>query len=142
MLDANLESAQHITYEGGTILSMLFKDILQASLYNCKVHSNETACQIVANLCVLTFYSRGSGTSVCDRYLKLSEGVAGRPRQGQGSVPWLFYLEDDATAVMSRTDVPNQFTIKRWKEPRRKIYGHSTLGNSGVDVMWYFSGKC
>ncbi|KAM7283168.1 meckelin isoform X1 [Ixodes scapularis] len=116
MLDANLESAQHITYEGGTILSMLFKDILQASLYNCKVYSNETACQIVANLCVLTFYSRGSGTSVCDRYLKLSEGVAGRPRQGQGSVPWLFYLEDDAAAVMSRTDVPNQFTIKRWKE--------------------------
>ncbi|XP_077542856.1 meckelin isoform X2 [Haemaphysalis longicornis] len=114
-MDANIDSMYSVKYQGGSILSEALRSLLLPSLYNCKEHRNETACETFANLCVLNLYRRSPEGTICDQFLKLSETSSARPKQSNQGLPWLFYVDDDATLVISRTDVPNQFTIKHWK---------------------------
>ncbi|XP_075734483.1 meckelin [Rhipicephalus microplus] len=115
-VDANLDSLYSVKYQGVSISSQALRSLLLPSLYNCKEYANETACEALANLCVLTLYRRSSESAICDKFLSLSEPSSARTKQSnQQGLPWLFYLDDDANLVISRTDVPNQFTIKHWK---------------------------
>ncbi|XP_065281384.1 meckelin isoform X1 [Dermacentor albipictus] len=115
-VDANIDSLYSVKYQGGSISSEALRSLLLPSLYNCKEHGNESACEALANLCVLTLYHRSSESAICDKFLALSEPSSGLKKQSnQRGLPWLFYLDDDASLVISRTDVPNQFTIKHWK---------------------------
>eukprot|EP00729_Bicosta_minor_P002578 gene2578-6998_t len=68
--------------EGTTIQSKIISELLPAAYASCyysvrnHIPNNETACQVLANLCVLQQYARtvveeGQGTNACDKYLSL-----------------------------------------------------------------------
>ncbi|XP_064467172.1 meckelin-like isoform X2 [Ornithodoros turicata] len=111
----NADSAKFVKYSGSTFPSRLFQSHFQAALHNCKVHGNETACQVLANFCVLQLYDRDTDGNACWHYLKLGDSPSNSRKERPPNAPWLFYLDDDASSVVYRTDIPNEFTIKPWK---------------------------
>lgn len=108
-----------VTYEDELQLkSVFFQEHLQAVIYNCQVIKNITACQVLANLCVLSHYKTDSDSddsTACDKYLEMTKGELGLVNQWPENMPWLYYLEETAKAELYKTNVYNRFAFHSGK---------------------------
>lgn len=102
----------------GPSKSAFFSQYLQLASYDCRRLGNRTACQILANLCVLTHYAfkdrefGESGSPACTEYRKLmtSRSTASlqvRPKRA----PWLYYESYETKAELRKNNVPNRFEV-------------------------------
>lgn len=102
----------------GPIKSAFFAQYLQSSSYDCRRLGNRTACQILANLCVLSDYSfrdrelTDSGSSACTEYRKLmtsrsSASLLVWPKRA----PWLYYDSFETKSELRKNNVPNKFEV-------------------------------
>lgn len=108
-----------LTYTDGTVIdrSQVLVTLLQSAFDSCKKTSehavlpitntsadfsrNETACQVLANLCVLAFYDTSTSGGPCDKYLELVgtgsafHGNQNRIPEWPAQLPWLYYTMQD-----------------------------------------------
>eukprot|EP00040_Diaphanoeca_grandis_P004958 m.30749 g.30749 ORF g.30749 m.30749 type:complete len:937 (-) comp16339_c1_seq1:466-3276(-) len=96
------------------------KEKLEAAYHLCKENQNRTACQVLANICVLQLYS--TSTSACSLYTELNltkaQGVNGVASWPQG-LPWLYYADNErphlSTDLKLTTTLDHQATTSGTK---------------------------
>nr|CAD7441633.1 unnamed protein product [Timema bartmani] len=104
--------AERATYllhypSGEKIDSYFFRLYLRSSLYLCK-QKNETACQAVANMCVMVMYQDDYRTSPCRVFHDLKH----IPTSSEGSpMPWLYYGEGEASTVLTRRKINFKYSL-------------------------------
>eukprot|EP01028_Stygiella_incarcerata_P007522 TRINITY_DN3121_c0_g1_i1.p1 TRINITY_DN3121_c0_g1~~TRINITY_DN3121_c0_g1_i1.p1 ORF type:complete len:976 (+),score=158.64 TRINITY_DN3121_c0_g1_i1:108-3035(+) len=89
--------ASTVSYGSGTVISDVFEQLYLPSAVRCKYESNVTACQILANLCVLQLYETSKPACSIYRDAIGTKGQNGVPSWPMGGVPFLYYSggEDD-----------------------------------------------
>lgn len=123
-----------VQFESEDVRSLFFAQNLQAAAFNCRLGAgNRTACQLLANLCVLLHYSFYDASfsdqlNACTEYRKLIERSSSSLNQQiwPENSPWLYYLPD-TKAELLKTNVPNHFSINsklRIVAFRYNAYGH------------------
>ncbi|PSN51036.1 hypothetical protein C0J52_15421 [Blattella germanica] len=96
-----------IQYESGEkIDSYFFRKHLRLSVYLCK-QKNQTACQIVANMCTMVMYRDDYMGSPC----KLFQDWKHIPTSDSNILPWLYYGEGDAQTVLTRKKIPAKYSM-------------------------------
>nr|CAD7394278.1 unnamed protein product [Timema cristinae] len=92
---------------GEKIDSYFFRLYLRSSLYLCK-QKNETACQAVANMCVMVMYQDDYRASPCRVFHDLKH----IPTSSEGSpMPWLYYGDGEASTVLARRKINFQYSL-------------------------------
>ncbi|KAG8288713.1 Meckelin [Homalodisca vitripennis] len=86
------------------VQSKLLKDNLRRDVYLCKVQRRSSACQSVANMCVLSHYRDGSACSLFRDFKHI-------PSSGREPYPWLYYGDGDAPTVLNRRKIPTRFSL-------------------------------
>jgi meckelin len=94
-------SAPNIDNSGGvgsTVTSYYISQHLAAAASSCST-GNMTACNLLANLCVLAFYAPASAP--CSVYLNLlsQTGCRGLLCEDPATLPWLYYLRSGANII-------------------------------------------
>ena len=100
-----------------SIESFPFVESFRLSEALCRLYSNLTACQILANLCVLLHYNKdlvgGNQKDACTSYITLSNS---RLNPGSGNplpewpeaMPWLYYMDQD---ILTSDDIQTSFSF-------------------------------
>ena len=116
-LSADANDAHFVKFEHKTIRSLFFVKHLQASSYNCKRLGDRTACQMLANLCVLIHFTFTDDPlfekmTACLEYRKLmmNSGSSFNYQLWPKKAPWLYYGED-TKSELTRNNVPSRFTV-------------------------------
>uniref|UniRef100_A0A1B6EQU8 Meckelin n=1 Tax=Cuerna arida TaxID=1464854 RepID=A0A1B6EQU8_9HEMI len=86
------------------VQSKLLKENLRRDVYLCKVQRRSSACQSVANMCVLSHYRDGSACSLFRDFKHI-------PSSGREPYPWLYYGDGDAPTVLNRRKIPTRFSL-------------------------------
>lgn len=110
-----------VTYPQRSVVSEFFVTNLQAAKALCCLNRNFTACQLLANLCVMIDYNKDnfgitgtSNTDACSEFLEIVK--CSSPLCSCGSfvgglvdwpyyMPWLFYTTETANLILSKTDI-------------------------------------
>ncbi|KAG8176834.1 hypothetical protein JTE90_001973 [Oedothorax gibbosus] len=107
----NDASLFNIKYQNGeSVPSAYLKEHLNAALHNCK-ENNATACQALANMCVLLLYRISLEINACAEFRKISKKhLEACPRKRL----WLYYIDEEARwnaeKDLYQDNVPNVFT--------------------------------
>ncbi|XP_043214644.1 meckelin-like isoform X2 [Amphibalanus amphitrite] len=96
--------------DGTTIDSAFFRRHSRAAAFLCRFRHNISACHLLANLCAITMYSERSAAAPCGQLRQLASG---RQRPPAPHLPWLFYEEDEAPTVLSRSRISQEYTVQR-----------------------------
>lgn len=117
--DTVLDRLNEIPSIDGTdnVRSAYFENHLRAAFAMCANKKNATACQIVANMCVLILYNNADG-----RICKLYRALVNVP------VPQLYYPLLDADSIIQSTDIPISFTFDPPMTITLKAVRHSLNG--------------
>lgn len=83
--------------DGDATASTLLSNHLMSSGTRCYGGNNATACQLLANLCVLNGYDLTSGACKIYRAIQTMESCSGDGCETPISVPWLYYLRSSTT---------------------------------------------
>eukprot|EP00794_Sanderia_malayensis_P012250 gene12250-13512_t len=118
-------NAYTVKFPQQSIISAFFVNNLQAAKVLCCVNRNFTACQLLANLCVLTDYNKDNfessltlNTDACSEYLKIvkcrsTTCSCGSFAHGLGDwpyfMPWLYYTTETADKTLTKTDISVQY---------------------------------
>lgn len=110
----NNPSQTTIRYQNGfSVQSNFFVQHFQAVVFNCKSLKNATACQCLANMCVLLLYNMDnyhSGKSdACSEYLSFTYKQNVHLNQWPPHSPWIYY-KTDAKTELSKTNIPFEFS--------------------------------
>lgn len=109
--DLEFKDSFKLDYERSSIESYVLKEHLRLAYLFCKADMhNQTACQILANLCTLNLHSFGAESikTACDLHKSMSTVTTHVPIYN----PKLFYSEFEANNMLSRThDIPHQFNM-------------------------------
>ncbi|KAJ1524437.1 hypothetical protein ONE63_010934 [Megalurothrips usitatus] len=96
-----------IEYPSGIkVDSTYMRNHLRLAAYQCKM-KNHTACQAVANMCVLTMFHDGYRGSPCN-FFRDAKHI---PTSEISHLPWLFYGEGDAQTVLSRKKIMTSYSL-------------------------------
>ncbi|XP_054716868.1 meckelin-like [Uloborus diversus] len=94
---------------GETVQSAFLKAHLNAALSNCK-ENNDTACQVLANMCVMLMYKFSIENNACSEFRKLADK---RLEECPKQKLWLYYIGEtihgNAVKELNRGNVPNVF---------------------------------
>ena len=121
----NVDSTFTVKYGASSILSSFFKDNLIAAKFLCCQNRNFTACQLLANLCVMLDYNEDNfkdtgslNTDACKEYLKIQtqtecrrtvittvHGVSNWPE----FMPWLYYPGTRPSDELKKTDINTNY---------------------------------
>ncbi|KRX37938.1 Meckelin [Trichinella murrelli] len=115
----------YIIHENGLkIETTFFRNHLRIAEYMCRKFQNQTACQLLGNLCALLHYKRGEknrgyGRNACDLFLRITrddneifvEWNLMLIFRSQG-MPWLYYFHDSAEHILSKSDIPVQYSFE------------------------------
>jgi hypothetical protein len=85
---------------------------------------NETACQLVANICTLVLFHDDYAGSPC----KMFQNSKHIPTSDSNSLPGLYYGEGDAQTVLSRKKITAKYSM----DPNSNV---SNLYNGARNVM-------
>eukprot|EP01135_Chromosphaera_perkinsii_P003399 Nk52_evm23s242 gene=Nk52_evmTU23s242 len=95
-----------ISQAGISTSSHLFTEMYPAALYFCETYQNDTACEVLSNICVLNLYD-GSSTA-CTDYNRLlgstsvsNNGIASWP----STLPWLYYSSTGSETLLEDTQI-------------------------------------
>ncbi|KRX87863.1 Meckelin [Trichinella pseudospiralis] len=108
----------YIIHENGLkIETTFFRNHLRIAEYMCRKFQNQTACQLLGNLCVLLHYKRGEknrgyGRNACDLFLRITRDDNEIFVEWSEGMPWLYYLQDSAEHILSKSDIPVQYTFE------------------------------
>lgn len=90
-------SSHIISFRNADFVSKIFSDLYKISAYSCNFLQNATACQVLANLCVLLHYSYENELSVCSYY----RDVFGKKQSDlPAHVPLLYYDANSAKKIL------------------------------------------
>ena len=110
------KNAFKLDYERHRLESRIFKENLRSAHILCKEkedNGNQTACQVLANLCTLNLHSVETsepGARVCDLFWKLRG--ANSNSQHIRHIPKLYYAEYEAPSLLTRhTEIPHQYNM-------------------------------
>lgn len=73
----------------------------------CYQARNQTACQLVANMCTLVMFRDDYTGSPC----KVFQDSKHIPTSDSSSLPWLYYGEGDAQTVLSRKKITAKYSM-------------------------------
>lgn len=68
---------------------------------------NQTACQLVANMCTMMMYKDDQKSSPCSMFTDRKR----IPTSNDDVIPWLYYGEGEAPAVLSRKRISTKFGL-------------------------------
>lgn len=108
-LDTSSSTAFKLEYERHQLDSSIFREHIRLSSLMCKGDKrNQTACQILANLCTLNLhsYDSESPTTACNIYHKLQSGATHSQH-----VPKLYHREFDNSGLFNKPIIPQQFNM-------------------------------
>ena len=86
---------------------------------------NETACQLVANMCTLVLFRDDYAWSPC----KVFQDSKHIPPSDSNSLPWLYYGDGDAQTVLSRKKITAKYSMY----PNSKV---SNLCNAARNIVF------
>lgn len=115
----NLDSLFNVNFESGVVKrSAFFVEHIRAVLYNCKEKNNGTACQVLANMCVMLQYRLTVlEENACSEFFTYAKKHHADCRtDGKTFGPQLFYISDDTKSELFKTNVP--FTYSSDPESR------------------------
>ncbi|XP_067651968.1 meckelin-like [Haliotis asinina] len=94
---------------GGSVKSKYFEENLRAAKVLCESYSNVTACQQLANMCVLLLYDRGSSRTGSEQACTLLENI---PVDSTVNpvVPTLYYT-DDPEDIVNNNDITTSYSF-------------------------------
>ncbi|CAL8079935.1 unnamed protein product [Orchesella dallaii] len=109
-INLDTKNAFKIDYDRHRADSYIFKEHLRLSNLLCKEDKqNQTACQILANLCTLNLHNYGYESTACDLYRKVFSGAVSHPPP---YVPRLYYTDIEAPAVLAKsTAIPQKYNM-------------------------------
>lgn len=80
---------------GPSTQSAVINDNIASSVYRCST-GNQTSCNLLANLCVLSLYDSSSSPCSLYRSLLLKETCRGLSCEVPSKLPWLYYLRSSS----------------------------------------------
>ncbi|WAR13151.1 MKS3-like protein [Mya arenaria] len=117
--------------------SQYFEVNLRASYAMCNIYRNDTACQLLGNLCVLTLYQYLTGNldktldTACEMHLTIAYNERNFAPE---HVPWLYYVSNsidklDGEDVLQTTDLPTVYTFDPLSYLEYRVARYSLDGN-------------
>lgn len=100
-------STYTVEYSSGVKVDSTFlRNNLRLAAYQCKL-KNHSACQAVANMCVMVMFRDGYRGSPCNffrdaKHIPISEA---------GHLPWIFYGDGDAQTVLSKKKIMSTYSL-------------------------------
>ncbi|EDV25938.1 uncharacterized protein TRIADDRAFT_55538 [Trichoplax adhaerens] len=115
-------SSMTITYEDSqstSVVSYYLSENLLAAKTLCQQNFNYTACQLLANLCVVNHYFRFPADGACASYYTLGNNLVTQNRISNGildwpaDLPWLYYFTaTTATPVLTATYITTSYSMR------------------------------
>jgi meckelin len=111
-----------------TIGSFPFVENFPLSEALCRLYSNVSACQVLANLCVLLHYNKdllgGNLEDACTSYitisnLRLNRGSGNPLPEWPETMPWLYYTDED---ILTSNDIQTSFSFSDSDEQPASLY--------------------
>ncbi|NXD06592.1 MKS3 protein, partial [Nothocercus nigrocapillus] len=129
---------------GITLISAWFLKNLQASASACWLYSNLTACQALANMCVMNMNSlSSSNTDACGLFQYIYANTA---RLGivhsisfwRHNLPWLYYGDQPglASQVLETTHFPTRFSFKGTSKDIKLQFIAASFDAEGNFLKW------
>ena len=97
----------------------------------CSQVRNNTACQLVANMCTLVLFRDDHAGSPC----KVFQDSKHIPTSDSSSLPWLYYGEGDAQTVLSRKKITAKYSM----DPSSKVSNLCNAAGNKFLGMWHYS---
>ncbi|XP_054290013.1 meckelin-like [Macrosteles quadrilineatus] len=94
---------------GKSVQSAHLKTHLRRDIYLCKSQRRSSACQSVANMCVLTHYRDGPVCSLFRDFKHI-------PSSDKEPYPWLYYGDGDAPTVLNRRKISTRYSLHPYSE--------------------------
>lgn len=111
------ESSYIVHFAKSRIKSEFFFNHYRSVAHSCTFSYNTTACQILANMCVLLHYNYDNELSICGYYKtmygKLTEDIPSH-------VPVIYYNEGESTKILMSDKIENVYSFKL-KSPANKL---------------------
>ncbi|KAK3890444.1 hypothetical protein Pcinc_005601 [Petrolisthes cinctipes] len=104
------QSSYEVKYEGGERVQSSFLEVnYRSAAHSCKFRHNRTACNLLANMCVLLHYEFDDDFNACRYYREeFGKNFVNLPDY----VPWLYYPDGEAHVYLYKAKLKTSYSFK------------------------------